>query len=109
MNQLYILYYSDPNPAYKLYVFRGKQVGLVYEDDENDDDDYFRNGTSPFALDKRNRNVFYISSNNNNIWKGNVDDPDMREVCSHITNICMCIFNLCMYVHCINVCIYVWI
>ena len=84
-------------------------VGLVYyEDDENKNlfKDYFRNGRTPFALDKRNRNIFYISSNNSKIWKGNVDDPDMREVCSHITNICMCIFSLCMYVHCINVCMY---
>ena len=95
MNQLYILYYTDPNPAYELFVFDENQVGLIYQLYENENLflDYFRNGSSPFALDKRNRIVFYTGINNDiyRIWKGNIDDPVIREVCSHITNLCMCI------------------
>ena len=108
------MHYSDTNPVYELFVSQRvnhndlhvDEVGLVCILYENEfSDDYFRNGRTPFALDNRNRTVFYTSSDNNGIWKGNIDDPDMNEVCSHITNLCMCIY-IYIYIY-IYVCMYI--
>ena len=110
INQLYNLHYTDPNPAAELFVFDENQVGLIYQLHENENllEDYFRNGRTPFVLDKRNRIVFYTSSDNKYIWKGYIDNPNMREVCSCITN--LCIYNyiymcVCVCKLCTNVCI----
>ena len=103
----YIFHYTDPNPAYELFVNRpATEVGLVYQLYEDEDlfEDYFRNGSTPFALDKRNRNVFYTSSDHNCIRKGKIDDQDMNEVCSCITNLCMYIIYTYAYKHCAIVC-----
>ena len=85
--------YTDPNPVSELFVFDDNQVGLMYQlyEDDLKFSDYFRNGSSPFALDKRNRNVFYTGISNDiyRIWKGNIDDPVIKEVCSHIKHLCI--------------------
>ena len=102
--------YTDPNPASELFVFDENQVGLIYQLYENENlfEDYFRNGSSPFALDKINRNVFYTGINNDiyRIWKGNIDDPVIREVCSHIKHLCMCIIYIYIILY---ICIYIYI
>ena len=106
MNQLYILHYTDPNPAFELFVNRPfNEVRLIYQLYENEKlfENYFRNGRTPFALNKRNRTVFYISSDDNCISKGNIDDT--REVCSHIY-VCKLYHTVLMHV-CMDVSMYV--
>ena len=103
MNKLYswinyIFYnnYTDPNPVFELFVNRHvNEVGLVYQLYENENvlKEYFRSGRTPFVLDKRNRIVFYTSSDHNYIWKGYIDNPDMREVCSHNKFIYECMYK----------------
>ena len=97
MNQLYILHYTDPNPAFELFVNRHVNlVGLVYQLYENENllKEYFRSGRTPFVVHKRNRIVFYTGISNDiyRIWKGNIDDPVIREVCSH--NKFMYVYNI---------------
>ena len=88
---------------------------MIYQLYENENLflDYFYNGSSPFALDKRTRTVFYTGINNDiyRIWKGNIDDPVIREVCSHITNLCMCIilYIRILYIYYIYIVIYIYI
>ena len=67
--------------------------------------EYSYEAKTPFALDKRNRNVFFTIPNSGlySIWKRNIDDLFMEEVGLGLLNVrCMyvCIFiELCMYMH----------